>query len=66
MKNSGKITNDQIREIANRFSLEFAALKTFIEVESGGSGFDKRTGKLLIQFEPHWFKRLMHHRESGV
>lgn len=60
-----KITNEQIREIALRFGLEYAALKAFIEVESGGSGFDKKTGKILIQFEPHWFKRKAPYAPSG-
>ena len=63
MKN--KVSNDQIAEIALCFDLEYAALKAFIEVESGGSGFDKRTGKILIQFEPHWFKRKAPYAPSG-
>ena len=60
-----KVTNIQIAEIAQRFGLEYAALKAFMEVESGGSGFDKRTGKILIQFEPHWFKRKAPYAPSG-
>ncbi|MGJ1295531.1 N-acetylmuramidase domain-containing protein [Sphingobacterium spiritivorum] len=60
-----KVTNDQIKEIAQRFGIEGAALKAFIEVESGGKGFDSRTGKILIQFEPHWFKRKVPYAPSG-
>lgn len=60
------ITNEKIKEIANRFGLEYAALKAFIEVESGGHGFDKKTGKILIQFEPHWFKRHVLYAPSGL
>lgn len=34
-----------------------AALLAFIQVETGGRGFDVKTGKIMIQFEPSWFKR---------
>lgn len=37
--------------------IEFAALMAFIEVESGGRGFCPKTGKIIIQFEPHWFSK---------
>ena len=46
-----------VKKIAQEFNIEFAALMAFIEVESGGKGFDQTTGKLIIQFEPAWFKR---------
>ncbi|MFA6057304.1 MAG: N-acetylmuramidase domain-containing protein [Taibaiella sp.] len=52
-----KITNEQIKNLSNEGGLEYAVLKAFIEVESGGKGFDEKTGKLLIQFEPAWFKK---------
>lgn len=61
-----KVTNIQIAEIAQRFGLEYAALQAFIDVESGGSGFNKKTGKILIQFEPHWFKRKSPYAPSGL
>lgn len=38
--------------------IEFAVLRAFIAVESGGKGFDGVTGKILIQFEPHHFRRI--------
>jgi hypothetical protein len=44
---------------------EFAMLKAFIAVESGGRGFDSKTGKLLIQFEPKWFKKKVPYAPSG-
>lgn len=59
------ITDDQIKEIAEANGIEYAALKAFIEVESGGRGFDLKTGKILIQFEPHWFKRKAPFAPSG-
>lgn len=46
--------------------IEIAVLQAFISVESGGRGFDKATGKILIQFEPHWFKRKAPYAPSGA
>lgn len=45
--------------------IEPAALLAFISVESGGKGFDSKTGKPLIQFEPHWFKKKAPYAPSG-
>jgi hypothetical protein len=61
-----KITSDQIRNLAESGGLEFAVLKAFIEVESGGTGFDKVTGKLLIQFEPSWYRKRAPFAPSGA
>lgn len=36
--------------------IERQALIAFIKVESGGKGFGS-DGRLLIQFEPHWFRK---------
>jgi len=36
--------------------IERPALIAFIKVESGGKGFGS-DGRLLIQFEPHWFRK---------
>ena len=54
------------KEIAIEFKLLPASLGAFIEIESGGSGFAKDTGKILIQFEPHWFKRKVPYAPSGA
>lgn len=48
-----------------RSTIEPEALAAFISVESGGQAFDKKTGKLLIQFEPKWFKRNAPYAPSG-
>lgn len=61
-----RITDTQIRQIAENNGLTFAQLKAFIEVESGGRGFDQQTGKILIQFEPHWFRRKEPYAPSGA
>lgn len=53
-----KLTKTDIQEIAQDNNIPYDNLRKVIAVESGGYGFDKVTGKILIQFEPHWFKRL--------
>lgn len=45
--------------------IELAMLQSFISVESGGRGFDQSTGKILIQFEPRWFKKKAPYAPSG-
>lgn len=42
-----------------------AALLAFIDVETGGRGFDSKTGKLIIQFEPAWFRKKAPFAPSG-
>lgn len=56
----------QIKEIAKNFGIDPAMFMAFIEVESGGKGFDKDTGKLLIQFEPSWFRKKAPYAPSGL
>jgi len=46
--------------------IEQRLLNAFIKVESGGKGFDPKTGKLLIQFEPAWFKKISHNAPNGA
>ncbi len=45
---------------------DVAALLAFLEVETGGKGFDPTTGKIIIQFEPVWFKRQAPYAPSGL
>jgi hypothetical protein len=52
-----KLTDNQIAELAEKNGYAYAALRAIIEVESGGIGFSLVTGKIIIQFEPLWFKR---------
>lgn len=51
------ITQSQVSAIAARYGVEYAALMAVITVESSGVGFNPPTGKLIIRFEPTWFKR---------
>jgi hypothetical protein len=60
-----KITNKQILEIATNNDMEYAMLKAFLEVESGGAGFSK-DGKIIIQFEPNYFKKREPFAPSGA
>lgn len=51
------LTKQQLIEaltIANS-NIEVEMLQSVIAVESGGKGFDPKTGKIMIQFEPHIF-----------
>lgn len=61
-----KITETEIKEIAERNGFEYAALKAVIMVEGSGRGYDAGTGKILIQFEPHWFRRLSANATPGI
>ena len=55
-----------IKETANEFNLDWRALAAFVEVETGGQGFDPKTGKITIQFEPVWFKKQAPYAPSGL
>lgn len=60
--------NTLILDIVNNMSLvrdEKLLLLSFIEVETGGEGFDVKTGKILIQFEPSWFRKKAPYAPSG-
>lgn len=55
-----------IKNEAATFKIESAAIAAFIAVESSGEGFDHATGKIIIQFEPVWFKKQAPYAPSGV
>jgi len=52
-----KITELEIKELAGVNGIEYATLRAIIDVEASGHGFDPNTGKIVIQFEPSWYKR---------
>lgn len=60
-----KITEQQIREIAENNGIEYAMLKAFISVETGGIGF-AADGKIIIQFEPAWFRKKAPYAPTGL
>lgn len=55
-----------VKKIAQEFNIEYAAMMAFIEVESSGRAFDPATGKIMIQFEPTWFRRKAPGAPAGV
>lgn len=54
-----------IKKEACRIGVEKEALLAFVEVESGGKGFAPN-GRLIIQFEPVWFRRNAPYAPSGL
>lgn len=52
-----RITNEEIAELAKANGYDYAAIKALISVESGGIGFALDTDKIIIQFEPAWFRK---------
>jgi hypothetical protein len=54
-----------IKTISAVFGLDYVSIIAFICVETGGLGFDSKTGKIIIQFEPVWFKRKAPFTPSG-
>ena len=59
-----KVTTDIATIVASKFGFEKAVLLAFIEVETGGKGFNN-DGKIMIQFEPAWMKRIAPYTPSG-
>lgn len=55
-----------IKETATLFDIEWQMGAAFVTVESPGHGFDSTTGKILIQFEPVWFRRHEPYAPSGA
>ena len=58
--------DQKIIDICKRQNIDAASLLAFISVETGGQGFDSKTGKILIQFEPSWFKKKAPYAPSGL
>lgn len=51
-----RITKDQIAQLATSSGYTYNNFNAVVEVESNGNGFNT-DGKIIIQFEPSWFKR---------
>ena len=54
-----RITTSGIIGAARKQGIEPAAARAVLEVEANGRGFSAVTGRILIQFEPAWFQRLL-------
>lgn len=59
------ITEEEYKKLALEFEISATNIKKVVKVESGGIGFSKETGKIIIQFEPSWFKRKAPYTPSG-
>jgi len=60
-----KLTKREMVELAVKYDLDVHVVDAIKQVESSGNGFDWRTGKIMIQFEPHWFKKLADNPKAG-
>ena len=60
-----KLTKEQVSALAVKNGYTYNNLNAVIKVESGGVGFATDTGKIIIQFEPSWFKRKSPYTPSG-
>lgn len=59
-----RLIEASIKAEACRIGVETEVLAAFVTVESGGKGFNT-DGKLIIQFEPVWFRRKAPYAPSG-
>lgn len=60
-----KITIQEIDQLSFEFGVPVSRIQAIKHVESGGIGFDTKTGKIIIQFEPVWFRRKSPYTPSG-
>lgn len=56
----------EIKKVAASFGLDWRNVAAFLEVETGGHGFNEATGKIIIQFEPAWFKKQTQFAPNGL
>ena len=56
---------NSIKTQAANFAIEWQAIAAFVAVETGGLGFDASTEKIIIQFEPSWFRKKAPYTPSG-
>lgn len=63
-----KLTNDDKIELSKEFGVPVTSINKVLKVESGGQGFDfsQNPPKIIIQFEPSWFKRKAPYTPSGL
>ena len=52
------ITELEYRNLANEFTVPISSIKAIDSVESNGQGFDLSTGRIVIQFETSYFKKI--------
>lgn len=52
------ITAKEYNVLAKEFGITTSKVASIDSTESSGQGFDPKTGKIIIQFEPNYFKRI--------
>lgn len=57
MDQSKIVTTSQILAIADEYKLPHSTFRSLLAVESSGHGFSSITDRLIIRFEPAWFKK---------
>jgi len=58
------LTREELEGLAESIDISYATLMAFISVESGGKGFIN--GRIVIQFEPVWFRKKAPFAPSGL
>lgn len=62
-----KLTAADKQSLSKEFSIPLKSIETVIAIESGGIGFSNIPPyKIIIQFEPSWFKRKTSYTPSGL
>lgn len=59
------VKKEDLKVLAGKYGYEQAIIQAIISVESCGFGFARDTGKIIIQFEPKWFKRKVPNALAG-
>lgn len=60
------LTQEDKIKLSDEFKVPILSIDKVLKVESGGKGFDETTGKIIIQFEPSWFKKQSPYTPSGL
>ena len=63
---SKKLTTETIKEAAKKLGYNAQTIAAIAEVEGNGQGFEAKTGRIIIQFEPGYFKRLISVNVRGL
>lgn len=61
MDNSKNLTLDQLKIVVAKYGYDLAFIRAILAVESSGIGFSRLAPyRIIIRFEPTWFKREYH------
>lgn len=57
--------NEIVTYVQSKHPVIAKTIIAFMIVETGGEGFDETTGKIIIQFEPAWFRKNAPYSPTG-